>query len=979
MPPPSSSMGAAAPPASYEPVLAAPAGTRPEEQAQAGKAEMLNNLMLMKGKGKMQLLKNGKIKGLGPRPASSFIPSEVVSPISQQSDQFSPAERVNSQSQQGQGGLVELTPHGRGPRQLDQLQPPPISLLPPPLQPPPFPPNFSSPGGGGGKSQEGSHRLSFVEDYEVDYELDIDEQEALYQATPGVRVASSSISVSASCAGAAGSPAPDDPRRLTGRLSGDTTGSAYEGTRLVRLSSLRRSSSTTSSADAGFDLDDNPRTSSSRRLLHGQAAGGFEPLCASLCASTRNSVASFGDAVEEMHTNYMGSSPLQFEGAHTMPAPTAQEAEDAAERRQKPVFLLTHPFPVIRVMRHKPKLRDSAGKPLTDKETGETILGREEWFSVDNRRLLCLQRRAVLYEELFDVECVCMCVEMLDDTHHKEIKKFRTRTNGETVEIGFYKGHGRANVQRKMGGPADDQNGEGANAGEEEMYWDPTGGPNGQGAYKKASEIVIGANNNLWDSQQARDFVRSWRLRNEQQLKEGGGSPEKYELARFPQLLDCVHFDCGLWEYRIGDKEFGPFSNKQMKSWFDLGKLPNNLPVRRKLHEKILRTVPRHERQGAEQYVLVGQCGGFKRLIPYDDPFLCSVSEDDSKQFEGVGFNLGAAYKQRQLRDKSLQEQEDEGRGEDGRGRRNRDEGYYYQEYDEGYDRSHRRERRGGDRERRREQRGYEDYYVGDYYYEEGGQGDYVEYEGRRNRDRHQNGGESRTRRRDGTNINTPRVDDDHYEQEYSGRHGYHDRQYSREHTRLDREQQYDRDGYAIYDDAYYTERQHTREGRDEQFYDNGRGGRAQRDRGQRVRDRGQRAGGRDDYNYDHLQDGGGNGRSGVRSSPRENETRTRTRQRAAANDRYYADYEGGQYYEEEYHADRRGVGNDLEERVQNNREEQNRGAHQKEHHNAKGIKKGNQNQAPPPYHHDKQRSINNHRAHHHQGTGNKQQGKRSS
>ena len=164
---------------------------------------------------------------------------------------------------------------------------------------------------------------------------------------------------------------------------------------------------------------------------------------ASSCALP--SVLDLRDTTSSPDMLFPGAATKFFEGSHQMvpppsPPPSGPStsnpgggAHHAAHRgtssRKAPrnKLFLTHPFPIIRVMRHKPKLRDSVGKPIKHQQDASIMYGSEEWFSVDNRRLLCLQRRALMLEQLFNVECYCMCVEMLDDTHAKEIKKFRTR------------------------------------------------------------------------------------------------------------------------------------------------------------------------------------------------------------------------------------------------------------------------------------------------------------------------------------------------------------------------------------------------------------------------------------------------------------------------------------------------------------------------------------------------------------------------
>merc|ERR1711924_318247 len=84
-------------------------------------------------------------------------------------------------------------------------------------------------------------------------------------------------------------------------------------------------------------------------------------------------------------------------------------------------------------------------------------------------------------------------------------------------------------------------------------------------------------------------------------------------------LLECVHLDSGLWEYKIPDKTYGPFSNKQMYSWRSLGRLPPALPVRRKKHEKLLVSGEVDDRPW-----FVCKEFDFGVPIPYYDDLLCA-------------------------------------------------------------------------------------------------------------------------------------------------------------------------------------------------------------------------------------------------------------------------------------------------------------------------------------------------------------------
>ena len=60
-------------------------------------------------------------------------------------------------------------------------------------------------------------------------------------------------------------------------------------------------------------------------------------------------------------------------------------------------WLLQAPFPPIEVIRWRCKLRDEVtGRPLLD-ATGTELLDQEErWYTLDNRRLYCLQKVSLL-------------------------------------------------------------------------------------------------------------------------------------------------------------------------------------------------------------------------------------------------------------------------------------------------------------------------------------------------------------------------------------------------------------------------------------------------------------------------------------------------------------------------------------------------------------------------------------------------------
>jgi hypothetical protein len=97
---------------------------------------------------------------------------------------------------------------------------------------------------------------------------------------------------------------------------------------------------------------------------------------------------------------------------------------------------LEAPFPPIEVIRWRCKLRNEAtGRPLVDPETGEQMFEPEEsWFSLDNRRLFCLQQAALA---LLPERCTAdSTIEIRKDRRLREIRKFRTLDNGKSINVG---------------------------------------------------------------------------------------------------------------------------------------------------------------------------------------------------------------------------------------------------------------------------------------------------------------------------------------------------------------------------------------------------------------------------------------------------------------------------------------------------------------------------------------------------------------
>mmetsp|Transcript_31993 Transcript_31993/g.74975 ORF Transcript_31993/g.74975 Transcript_31993/m.74975 type:complete len:394 (-) Transcript_31993:118-1299(-) len=100
--------------------------------------------------------------------------------------------------------------------------------------------------------------------------------------------------------------------------------------------------------------------------------------------------------------------------------------------------VLVAPFPAIRVISWLPKIRNADGEAAKD-ERGEQILGKRAWFALDNRRLYSLQTAAA---RRFPKRCcvVVRCLEEVPATTVKELRKFRTTTEGRSIDIGVHVG-----------------------------------------------------------------------------------------------------------------------------------------------------------------------------------------------------------------------------------------------------------------------------------------------------------------------------------------------------------------------------------------------------------------------------------------------------------------------------------------------------------------------------------------------------------
>lgn len=100
--------------------------------------------------------------------------------------------------------------------------------------------------------------------------------------------------------------------------------------------------------------------------------------------------------------------------------------------------VLIPPFPAIRVISWMPKIRGADGEAERD-ANGDQMLGKRAWFALDNRRLWSLQKAAA---QLWPKRCcaVVRCLEDVPGTTIKELRKFRTTTEGKSVEFGIRTG-----------------------------------------------------------------------------------------------------------------------------------------------------------------------------------------------------------------------------------------------------------------------------------------------------------------------------------------------------------------------------------------------------------------------------------------------------------------------------------------------------------------------------------------------------------
>mmetsp|Transcript_295 Transcript_295/g.822 ORF Transcript_295/g.822 Transcript_295/m.822 type:complete len:391 (+) Transcript_295:16-1188(+) len=220
--------------------------------------------------------------------------------------------------------------------------------------------------------------------------------------------------------------------------------------------------------------------------------------------------------------SYEGLSELAVAKAKAAAATAASIAEEGLKQDNFDVVIVP-PFPSIEVVWWSPKLRDGSGVPLTGEDGGE-LRAEQALFTVDNRRLYALQRAAIAHWPrrcITRVHVVADRVEVL-----KHLRKFRTRTNGMSINITEWHGIGRDNAR--------DFNAM--------RVWD-------------------------WRSAVPRAVETS---------STGGGTEAETAMPTAAQTGSC-----GCWEYLDNDDvRRGPFSHAQMRQWWELDMFPRDLRIR---------------------------------------------------------------------------------------------------------------------------------------------------------------------------------------------------------------------------------------------------------------------------------------------------------------------------------------------------------------------------------------------------------------
>eukprot|EP00446_Apocalathium_sp_SHHI-4_P053618 CAMPEP_0177375774 /NCGR_PEP_ID=MMETSP0368-20130122/44876_1 /TAXON_ID=447022 ORGANISM="Scrippsiella hangoei-like, Strain SHHI-4" /NCGR_SAMPLE_ID=MMETSP0368 /ASSEMBLY_ACC=CAM_ASM_000363 /LENGTH=441 /DNA_ID=CAMNT_0018839471 /DNA_START=43 /DNA_END=1367 /DNA_ORIENTATION=+ len=135
--------------------------------------------------------------------------------------------------------------------------------------------------------------------------------------------------------------------------------------------------------------------------------------------------------------------PLKGEGSAAAPplpppllGPDGKQQGGGGAQDQEYDVLLVAPFPPIEVLPWRCKLRLSSGRPMLDKTGEHEVYDSEDrWFTLDNRRLFCLQKAAVAQ---WPLRAVVDVVELPGGPliRQRQLKKFRTFDRGASILIG---------------------------------------------------------------------------------------------------------------------------------------------------------------------------------------------------------------------------------------------------------------------------------------------------------------------------------------------------------------------------------------------------------------------------------------------------------------------------------------------------------------------------------------------------------------
>mmetsp|Transcript_2974 Transcript_2974/g.5158 ORF Transcript_2974/g.5158 Transcript_2974/m.5158 type:complete len:281 (+) Transcript_2974:93-935(+) len=96
-------------------------------------------------------------------------------------------------------------------------------------------------------------------------------------------------------------------------------------------------------------------------------------------------------------------------------------------------WLLQPEFPQIDVIQWRIKLREEDGSQILDGD-GNELYGEREWYTLDNRRLYCLQKAAVRFHP-HEVRVVVNVIRQ-EEGSCREFRKFRSIDRGRSIRLG---------------------------------------------------------------------------------------------------------------------------------------------------------------------------------------------------------------------------------------------------------------------------------------------------------------------------------------------------------------------------------------------------------------------------------------------------------------------------------------------------------------------------------------------------------------